>query len=366
LQVIVFTGGGTGGHVYPGIAVLEALRERIADVHFIWIGSKNGIERGIVEGLGIEYRAVSSGKLRRYLDWRNVTDVVRIIAGYFQSKRLLKELRPRFVFSKGGFVSVPPVRAAHRLGIPVYSHESDLDPGLATKLNLPASRAVYCAYSESVKYYPEAARSRVVVSGNPVRSGITSGNRSWLRGQWLVPEGAKVVLVLGGSLGALQVNELIRDALPALEGRVFVVHQTGRGWTAVPDSPWYVSRPYFSREMPDLYAGADLIVGRSGAGTLWEAAAAGVPLVLIPLTTGSRGDQVRNAALFEARGAASVLKIADEPRERTVQNLVGLIDAMLSDRDRRQKAITALADFGAAGAAARIAADLISRETLHV
>jgi len=342
--------------VFPGIAVLQALQEglKATPIRFVWIGSRTGIERSLVEGLGLEYRAVSTGKLRRYFDWKNFTDLGRIVAGYFQSRQILRELRPAFLFSKGGFVSVGPVRAARKLKIPVYSHESDLDPGLATKLNLGSSRLVFCAYPESVPFFPEAARSRVVVSGNPVRHEMLSGDRSWIRRTWTIPEGAKVLLVLGGSLGARQLNQLVAEALPQLAGIVFVVHQTGKEWVALADTPWYVSRPFFHTEMPHLYAGADLILGRAGAGTLWEAAATGVPLILLPLGAGSRGDQVRNAELFAARGAAVVLKPGDAPLA-----LVRAIGGFLDHPHATAAARSALAGFDAAGAAARIAAAVL-------
>lgn len=172
VQVIVFTGGGTGGHVYPGLAVLQALRSSLgqAPVRLVWIGSKDGIERGIVTGLGLEYHAVPTGKLRRYWSWKNVADAFRIVAGYLASRVLLRRLAPVFVFSKGGFVSVPPVRAAASLGIPVYSHESDFDPGLATRLNLRASRLVFCAYAESVAQFPP--RHAPVWSSAAIRSAL--------------------------------------------------------------------------------------------------------------------------------------------------------------------------------------------------
>lgn len=357
VQVIVFTGGGTGGHVYPGIAVLQALRSALGGrVRFVWIGSRAGIERSIVEGLGIEYLGIATGKLRRYFDGRNFTDLFRIIAGYFQARKHLAQLKPSFVFSKGGFVSVPPVRAARSLKIPVYSHESDLDPGLATRLNLAASRLVFCAYPESVAHFPEASRSKVLVAGNPVRTELLSGNPAWIRSVWKVPEGAKVLLVSGGSLGARQVNELVAAALPRLEGRVFVIHQTGTQWTALPDTPWYVSKPFFPSEMPDLWAGADLFLGRAGAGTLWEAAAAGVPLVLLPLGAGSRGDQVRNAGLFASRGAALVLGPSDGP-----EALLSALNSFLDDPQRLAQAKQALRSFDAAGASARICAALLER-----
>lgn len=355
LQVIVFTGGGTGGHVYPGIAVLQALRKVSPGVRIVWMGSESGIERTIAEGLGLEYRAIATGKLRRYFDWKNLTDLVRIVAGYFQARRHLKELKPVFVFSKGGFVSVPPVRAARALHIPVYSHESDLDPGLATRLNLKASRFVFCAYPESVNHFPPEVRSRVIVSGNPVRTELFEGDRGWIRSTWAVPAGAKILLVLGGSLGARQVNDLVAASLPLLEGTWFVVHQTGNQWSALPDTPWYVSRPFFSTEMPHLYAGADQILSRAGAGTLWEAAATGVPLVLLPLGAGSRGDQVRNAELFAARSAARVLGPDDGP-EVLVAVLAGVLE-----EPWRSTAVRALKEFDAAGAADRIVTALLDR-----
>lgn len=357
MQVIVFTGGGTGGHVYPGIAVLQALRQKLGDgFRFVWIGSETGIEKTIAEGLGLEYRSIATGKLRRYFDWRNFTDLARIVRGYFQARRHLKDLGPVFVFSKGGFVSVPPVRAARALGIPVYSHESDLDPGLATRLNLGASRLVFCAYPESVAHFPETVRSRVVVTGNPVRTELAQGDPQWIRRTWAVPEGVPVLLVLGGSLGARQVNELVAASLTLLEGRVFVIHQTGNQWTALPDTAWYASRPYFPTEMAHLYAGTDLILGRSGAGTLWEAALTGVPLILLPLGAGSRGDQVRNAELFAARGAARVLGSGDGPEQ-----LKAALDIFLTDADTNQKARQALAGFDAAAAADKIAAAVLAR-----
>ena len=355
--VIVFTGGGTGGHVYPGIAVLQALQGAMpsGSCRFVWIGSETGIEKGIVTGLGLEYHAIATGKLRRYLDWKNLWDLFRVLAGCLQSRKLLKELRPAFLFSKGGFVSVPPVWAAKSLKIPVYSHESDLDPGLATRLNLRASRIIFCAYPESVSYFPEAIRERVMVTGNPVRRELLSGDPAWVRNTWNLPPGVKVVLVLGGSLGARQINQLVSEVLAKLPENVFVVHQTGKEWEPLPDGTRYISRPFFGTEMANLYAGADVIFGRAGAGTLWEAAATGVPLVLLPLGSGSRGDQGRNAALFASRGAARVLGPDDGP-EALLEALRGFLDKA----DQRLRAREALAAFDADEAAWRIAAPLLA------
>ncbi|MBP7096701.1 MAG: glycosyltransferase, partial [Spirochaetia bacterium] len=144
-RCVVFTGGGTGGHVYPGLAVAARLREAW-DGRLVWIGSGKEVERRAVEAAGIEFLSVPSGKLRRELNFRNLADAFRVLAGYFASRRLLKRLRPALVFSKGGYVSVPPCAAAASLGIPVFTHESDATPGLATRLNARKAERIFVAY----------------------------------------------------------------------------------------------------------------------------------------------------------------------------------------------------------------------------
>ncbi|MEI8096194.1 MAG: UDP-N-acetylglucosamine--N-acetylmuramyl-(pentapeptide) pyrophosphoryl-undecaprenol N-acetylglucosamine transferase [Spirochaetales bacterium] len=359
MQVVVFTGGGTVGHVAPGIAVAVALVQR-APARLVWIGSKDGIERRFVEALGWEYRAVPTGKLRRYLSWKNVTDLVRIAAGYFASRKVLKELQPAFVFSKGGFVSVPAVWAAKGLHLPVYSHESDLDPGLATRLNQSASRLIFVAYEKTRQSFSAGLRDRVVVSGNPVRAEFFATAEPGLSQLFAVPAGVPVLVVLGGSQGALQVNSLVQKVLPLLEGRVYVIHQTGENWQPLPDTPWYASRPFFRTEMPALMQGASLVFGRSGAGTLWEAAACLVPLILLPLAEGSRGDQVRNAEHFAACGAAVVLAA-----EATAEDLAHAVFAALEPA-RRGQMQRALKAFGAREAATLIVEALGASGSLHV
>ncbi|NNM67460.1 MAG: UDP-N-acetylglucosamine--N-acetylmuramyl-(pentapeptide) pyrophosphoryl-undecaprenol N-acetylglucosamine transferase, partial [Spirochaetales bacterium] len=305
MQVIAFTGGGTGGHVYPGLAVLDYLKKNFP-YRFVWIGSSDGMEKKIVENHGVEYFGVPSGKLRRYLSWRNITDLFQVYRGYRASLKLLRKIKPILVFSKGGFVSVPPVFAARRLQIPVVSHESDFDPGLATRLNAKASQFICVPYNESRSFFHPRYQDRLVVTGNPVRDELLTGNKDWIRQTWNVPPKVPILLVLGGSLGAVQLNDLVKEHLESWKGRLFVVHQTGTSWSGPPSSLWYVARPYFTTEMADLYASADLVLARAGAGTLWEAAAAQAPLFLVPLESGSRGDQIRNADLFKKAGAAEV------------------------------------------------------------
>ncbi len=308
-RVVVFTGGGTGGHVFPGIAVIEKLKALEPSLEVVWIGSNSALERDIVGRFGIRYLTIPSGKLRRYLSLRNFLDLFKILGGIIKSFALLLRLKPPIVFSKGGFVSVPPVVAAGLLGIPVFTHESDFDPGLATKINARFAERVFVAYEESKKFYPAAKQSAVRVSGNPVRREIFNG--SAVRGRKLVGadhDGRLLLLVLGGSQGAQQVNDLVEAGLDGLLEDFFVVHQTGKAGFTRSDREGLYRTAFFTEEYPDVLAAADLVVGRAGAGTLWELAAAGKPSILIPLASFSRGDQVRNAHQFKAQGAAFVLE----------------------------------------------------------
>lgn len=334
---IVFTGGGSGGHVFPGLAIAEYLKTRW-DGRIVWIGSGKEMERRIVERWGLPFYGIPSGKLRRYFSLRNVADVFLTAAGVFAALALLRRLKPALLFSKGGYVSVPPVVAAKLLGIPVFTHESDLDPGLATKINARFADRIFVAYEETASYFRGDAA--VMVSGNPVRAEIYRGDRT--RGRTLlgVPDRVPVLLVLGGSQGSLEVNTVVREALPELTARFFVIHQTGEtdsaaqtvsgadrtgsGW----DRSRYRAEPFLTEEYPDILAAADLVVSRSGAGTLWELAATGTPSILVPLGgASSRGDQVRNARLFEKLGAAAVL----EDSERTGHGLTAGIERLLEN-----------------------------------
>lgn len=319
---MVFTGGGTGGHIFPGIAVAEVLsRKNLATV--AWIGSSSGRDRGLVEAAGIPFHGVPSGKLRRYFSFKNVSDVFKIAGGFFSSLFLLKKLKPDLLFSKGGFVSVPPCYAAKMLGIPVVTHECDFSPGLATKLNARVASRILLSYEETAAFFPAAVKSRCVVTGNPVREGFFSASAE--KGRAFVGCGgsAPVLLVLGGSSGAESLNGLVYSCLSDLCERFVVVHQTGgktprlqtetlSAVAALEADGRYFPFDFISKEMPDVLAAADVVVSRAGAGAVWECAAAGKPMVLVPLEKGSsRGDQVENARWFEKKGAALVLSGGD-------------------------------------------------------
>lgn len=302
--LVLFTGGGTGGHVFPGMAVLQELRGACS-VRVAWIGASRGIERRIAREHGVPFYRIPTGKLRRYFSLENVRDVFRVAAGVLRSLAVIRALEPAVLFSKGGFVSVPPVIAARLLRVPVITHESDADPGLATRINARFSDRVLVAYDATRRHMRPGLRPRVIVTGNPLRAEVLHGDRA--RGlQWLGFSDADdrpVVLFVGGSQGAQQVNRLVAALEPEISTDWRIVHQTGEQGVARRE-PGHVAAPFFGPELPDLLAAADVLVCRAGASTLWEAAALSKPMLLVPLATGSRGDQVRNAALFVAAGGA--------------------------------------------------------------
>jgi UDP-N-acetylglucosamine--N-acetylmuramyl-(pentapeptide) pyrophosphoryl-undecaprenol N-acetylglucosamine transferase len=361
-RVIAFTGGGTGGHIYPGLAVIESLRKGF-DGRIIWIGSKKDSDRKTVEAAGVEYFAIPSGKLRRDFSLKNLADAFRVLAGYFAARRILAREKPVLLFSKGGYVSVPPCRAAASLGIPYFTHESDLTMGLATRLNARRADRVLVSYEETRSGMAPALASRAVVVGNPIRAAIRSGDAEKGRAILGAEPGLPVVLFIGGSQGARQVNDLVLAVLPELSKMALVVHQTGEaanasrpagGAAEAAAAGRYRPYAYIRDELPHILAAADLVVGRAGAASLWEAAALAKPMVLIPLAgAGTRGDQVDNARLFEAAGAATVLVGEDA----TPYNLVKAIGHYLGDAETRKAAGLAaqkLAGSDAAGMAARL------------
>ncbi|MCX7026332.1 MAG: undecaprenyldiphospho-muramoylpentapeptide beta-N-acetylglucosaminyltransferase [Spirochaetes bacterium] len=328
---LVFTGGGTGGHLYPGLAVIQALRTKGFSGRIVWIGSSKDLDRKTVTGEGVEYIAIPTGKLRRSLSLENFADLFRVISGYRTAKRLLDELKPSLLFSKGGYVSVPPCRAAAFLGIPYFTHESDTSPGLATRLNSGKAERILVSWPDTVTMFPARLRQKVLVVGNPVRPGFFAGNAA--RGRKLLdaPDGLPIVSFLGGSQGSRQVNEIVASILPALAGRAFVFHQTGGGLfdpeTHAPRVGSYLAMAYVGEELKDILAASTLAIGRAGAGTVWECAAVGLPMVLIPLAgSGTRGDQVENARMAEAVGAAVCLIGEKAEPESVLSTLLRWLD----------------------------------------
>lgn len=353
---VVVTGGGTGGHVFPALAVAEELQAK-HDLRLVWIGGTRGIERSIVRRWGMEFYGIPAGKLRRYLSLENIRDVFRTLAGFFRALSYLRRLKPVALFSKGGFVSVPPVLAAGLLGIPVISHESDYDPGLATKINLRFSRRVCVAYPESLRFYP---KGKAVLTGNPVRTEIFKGSAAEglrLLG-FTAGDPRPVLFIQGGSLGARQINELVDASFPVLSESFRIVHQRGKGeWSRADQAGSYLSQPSFASEYPHILAAADLVLSRAGAGSLWEMGVLAKPGVLIPLDGGSRGDQLRNAELCARHGACLVFRPEDYAQAAEVQAaFVTLLTGLAADGGQRAAMASAWQGLVSADGARKAAA----------
>ncbi|GHV84070.1 UDP-N-acetylglucosamine--N-acetylmuramyl-(pentapeptide) pyrophosphoryl-undecaprenol N-acetylglucosamine transferase [Spirochaetia bacterium] len=305
--LIAFTGGGTGGHIYPGISIITELQKQIS-CRIIWIGSKKGVDKNIVEKAGIEFFGISTGKLRRYFSFENFIDIFKFFFGIIKARKILKKQSPVLLFSKGGFVSVPSVIAAKSLKIPVWTHESDFTPGLATKINSYFANKICVSYENTYKFFGYNKKGNIIYTGNPIRSGFYSADAEKGLEFLGVSKEDKILLILGGSQGAKEINELIVDCIDELTKHFFVVHQTGEQTGTTASSRRYKRITYIGDEMPDVLAAASLVIGRSGAGTIWECAASACPMILIPLCgSGTRGDQVENAHFFEEKGAAITL-----------------------------------------------------------
>ena len=307
MKRIVLTGGGTAGHVTPNIALLPKLRELNFDVHYI--GSYDGIEKKLIEDFKVPYYGISTGKLRRYFDVKNFSDPFRVIKGFAEAKKILKTLKPDVVFSKGGFVSVPVVRAAASLHIPCIIHESDMTPGLANKLCIPVATKVCCNFPETLQGLPT---DKAVLTGSPIREELTKGNKFRAMDLCHFSSGKPIVLVIGGSLGAAGVNKLVRDSLPHLLEDFQVVHICGKEKidNLLLNQPGYKQFEYVKEDLKDLFAMADVVISRAGANAICELLALRKPALLIPLPArSSRGDQILNAQSFASQGFAMV---ADE------------------------------------------------------
>ena len=306
MKRIILTGGGTAGHVTPNMALIPILKKLGYDIHYV--GSHTGIEKKLIEEMGIPYHGVSSGKFRRYFDPKNFTDPFRVLKGYKESRALMKELKPDVLFSKGGFVSVPVVLAARHFHIPAVIHESDMTPGLANKLSIPSASKICCNFPETIPLLP---KGKAVLTGSPIRQELLTGNRLSALSFTGLSANKPVILVMGGSLGAVAVNNAIRSILPKLLTRFQVVHLCGKGKTdiSLSQTPGYVQYEYIKSELRDLFALADIVVSRAGANAICELLALKKPNLLIPLSAAaSRGDQILNARSFERQGFSLVLE----------------------------------------------------------
>jgi UDP-N-acetylglucosamine--N-acetylmuramyl-(pentapeptide) pyrophosphoryl-undecaprenol N-acetylglucosamine transferase len=333
MKKILLTGGGTAGHVTPNIALLPSLKELGYEIKYI--GSYDGIEKKLIEELGIDYTGISSGKLRRYMSVKNFTDPFRVLKGFREAKKFIKEYQPDVVFSKGGFVSVPVVFAADHYKIPVIIHESDMTPGLANKLCIPHAYKVCHNFPETAEYLPDG---KSVLTGSPIRKELLSGNKAAGLKMCHFTSDKPVIMVIGGSLGAAAVNQIVRDSLDELLKKYQVVHLCGKGKldSSLSNRQGYIQFEYIKDELKDLFAMSDLVISRAGANAICEILALKLPNILIPLSArASRGDQILNAESFKKQGFSEVL----EEDTLTAPILIETIDKVYHNRDTYRNAM---------------------------
>lgn len=327
MKRIVMTGGGTAGHVTPNIALFPALKSAGYDIQYI--GSYAGMEKNLIEEQKIPYYGISSGKLRRYKDLRNLTDPFRVIKGFGQSVSLLRKLKPDVVFSKGGFVSVPVVTAARFLRIPAIIHESDITPGLANKLAIPSATKVCCNFPETLSYLPA---EKAVLTGSPIRQELLSGDKYAAAKLCNFTLDKPVILVVGGSSGSKFINDSLRSILDDLLEKYQILHLCGKGNLdpSLKNRIGYAQFEYAHKELRDMFALSSLVISRAGANAICELLALHKPNILIPLSAkASRGDQLLNARSFEKQGYSVVI----EEEELTEQSLKEAIHKVMNNRE---------------------------------
>lgn len=345
---IVLTGGGTAGHVTPNIAMIPKLKELGYDIFYM--GSYDGIEKKLIEDFDIPYYGIATGKFRRYFDPKNFSDPFRVLKGVSEAKKYLKAIKPDVVFSKGGFVSVPVVRAAASLKIPCIVHESDMTPGLANKLCIPVAKKVCCNFPETLNNLPA---EKAVLTGSPIREELMKGNREAAYELCGFDTSKPVIMVIGGSQGSAAINQAVRDALPELLEDFQVVHLCGKEKmdNLLLTTKGYKQFEYIKTELKDIFAMADIVISRAGANAINELLALKKPNLLIPLpSTNSRGDQIQNAKSFESQGFSIVVDEDDLTVKLLVEKVQELyftrmtyIDAMKKSSQR--DAIGSIADI---------------------
>lgn len=333
---IILTGGGTAGHVSLNEAIIPSLLEAGYNVHYI--GSHDGIEKELIGNAfpDLPYHSISSGKLRRYFSMKNFTDPFKVLAGIAQAFSIIKKVKPTVVFSKGGFVSVPVVIAAKMANIPVVVHESDVTPGLANKIALPFASHIFTVFKETVKHLPS---DKATCTGSIIRQQLFEGQRE--RGLQLCgfTQDKKVLLIMGGSLGSVVINDAVRENLAKLLVDYQIIHLCGKGNknSSLNNLEGYCQFDYVTDELSDLLYAADLIVSRAGSNSIFEFLALHKPMLLIPLSAAkSRGDQILNARLFKQQGFAHVLDEESMTKqafydaiEKLAHNADEMIDHML-------------------------------------
>lgn len=348
---ICFTGGGSAGHIFPAFSVDRALLETLSHYDRFWIGRDEAREKRWIVQKGFRHYAIATGKLRRYFSLRTPLDLFLIVIGFFQSLSILHKERPDLLFSKGGYVSVGPLYAAWCLKIPTITHESDATGGLATRLNGKVADSICIPFKEASASYPKKMREKLVVTGVPTQMRKEKADPQRAFRHFNLPPERDLVVVLGGSLGAKEINELIEESLDQLLLKASVVHQTG-SFTQLSGRENYRALPFITEILEDVLAAATLVISRAGATALTDYLEMEKPMLLIPLSLkASRGDQIENARRLEEGGAAVVLKKREEFLSTTL--------FLLHERKKRESMVQNGSTLYARGADKRIASHIV-------
>ncbi len=321
MKTILLTGGGTAGHVTPHLALIPILQEE--GWHIEYIGSKAGIEKELIEQVNIPYHGISSGKLRRYKSIENLKDPFKVLKGLLEACKLLHKIKPKVVFSKVGFVTVPVVLAAKLLGITVIIHESDITPGLANKIASKGAQTICVNFPETLQY----VGGKGVLTGTPIRQELFKGDAEKGRVLCGFRHEKPVLLMMGGSLGSVKINTCLRESLDVLTQTFDIVHICGKGNLdeKLIGREGYRQFEYVSSELTDLFALTDIMLSRAGANALAEIIALEIPTLLVPLSQkASRGDQILNARSVEKQGLCKVVEEEALTNETLIKNLLAL------------------------------------------
>jgi len=361
---IVLTGGGTGGHIFPLVAVAQNIKEKNSQAEFLFLGPKGDLEKGIMNESQIEIRRVASGKARRYFSLLYFVDFFKFLFGIVQALWYLLWYMPDVVFSKGGHGSMPVVISAWVYQIPILTHESDSVPGMANRIIGKLSQRIAISYPRAKRYFVE---SKVLLTGNPIRKEISQGNKELFFKKLGLTESKPVIFVLGGSQGAQGVNEAIAKSLPELLKLAQVVHQTGKKnyKTAIHKARevgikeghgGYFPFSFFELEdMKNAYASADIVISRAGANSISEIAANKKPTILIPLPSAANNHQSMNAYALAEAGGAIVLEENNLGEHMLIQN----VDKILNKENFANKLVENISGFYHADAADKIADGLL-------
>lgn len=371
---MIVTGGGTGGHTYPALTTINALQARLAETgtapDLLWVGVADGLEATIADRNHIAFRAITTGKLRRSPNprelARNVVDAFRIPFGIAQAALTVARTRPSVVFSTGGFVSVPIGLAAALFRVPYLMHEQTLSVGLANRILARVATRILLSHEASLEHLPPNARRRAVVTGNPVRPAVLNGDAAKGLAAYSLDPSLPLVLVTGGAAGAQQINRMLTGALPDLLQHCQVVHQCGNLSYAEMQQvvrgldPQIAHRyrvvDFIHDELPDLLAAAAIVVARAGAGTVAELTALGKASILIPYPV-SAGDEQRITARHLAHEGAAVMLDGDQA---TPDHLRDTITGLLTDPGGRAAMSQAATAHGRPDAAARVVTEILT------